>query len=49
MGSIHHLTKYIPNLAQTAAALRPLLKKQRKINQISGNSSTIHHLKTVKS
>ena len=27
MGSIHHLTRYIPNLAQTAAALRPLLKK----------------------
>ena len=28
MGSIHHLTRYIPNLAQTAAALRPLLKKR---------------------
>ena len=26
MGSIHHLTWYIPKLAQTAAALRPLLK-----------------------
>ena len=26
MGSIHHLTKYIPNSAQAVAALRPLLK-----------------------
>ena len=26
MGSIHHLTRYIPNLEQTAAAMRPLLK-----------------------
>ena len=26
MGSTHHLTRYIPKLAQTAAALRPLLK-----------------------
>ena len=30
MGSIHHLTRYIPNLAQTAAALRPLLKNTLK-------------------
>ena len=26
IGSIQHLTRYIPNLAQTAAALRPLMK-----------------------
>ena len=35
MGSIHYLTRYIPNLAQAAAALRPLLKntgKNRLIN-----------------
>ena len=35
MGSIHHLTRYIPNLAETAAALRPLLKntgKNRPLN-----------------
>ena len=30
MGSIHHLTRYIPNLAQTAAALRPLLRNAEK-------------------
>ena len=30
MGSIHHLTRYIPKLAQNAAALRPLLKNTEK-------------------
>ena len=30
MGSIHHLTRFIPNLAQTAAAFRPLLKNTEK-------------------
>ena len=30
MGSIQHLTRYIPQLAQTAAALRPLLKNTEK-------------------
>ena len=30
MGSIHHLTRYIPKIAQTAAALRPLLKNTEK-------------------
>ena len=30
MGSLHHLTRYIPNLAQAAAALRPLLKNTEK-------------------
>ena len=35
MGSIHHLTKYIPNLEQTAAALRPLLKNTEKNRPIN--------------
>ena len=35
MGSIHHLTRYIPNLAQTAAAKRPLLKNTLKIKPIN--------------
>ena len=30
MGSLHHLTRYMPKLAQTAAALRPLLKNTKK-------------------
>ena len=28
MGSIHHLTKFIPNLVQLSEPLRPLLKKE---------------------
>ena len=35
MGYIHHLTRYFPNLAQTAAALRPLLKKSLKNKPIN--------------
>ena len=35
MGSIHHLARFIPNLAQTAAALRPLLKNTLKIKPIN--------------
>ena len=30
MGSKHHLTRYIPRLPQTAAALHPLLKNTGK-------------------
>ena len=30
MGSIHHLIRYIPNLAQTAADLHPMLKNTEK-------------------
>ena len=30
MGSKHHVTRYIPDLAQSAAALRPLLKNTDK-------------------
>ena len=30
MGSVHHLTRYIPKIAQIAAALRPLLKNTEK-------------------
>ena len=47
MGSIDHLTRYIPNLAQTAAAMRPLLKKHREKKQLFGNLTTIHDLKNI--
>ena len=30
MGSMHHLTRYIPKLAQIASALRPSLKNPEK-------------------
>ena len=47
MGSIHHLTRYIPKLAQTAAALRPLLKnaeKNRPINWLPEHNSAFKNI-----
>ena len=47
MGSIHHLTRYIPNLPQTAAALRPLLKnaeKNRPINWLPEHNSAFKNI-----
>ena len=38
MGSKHHLTRYIPNLAQTTAALRPLLKNTQKKKPLDWSS-----------
>ena len=48
MGSIHHLTRYIPNLAQAAAALRPLLKTQKRENNLTGQQNTTQLLKYIK-
>ena len=47
MGSMQHLTSYIPNLAQTAAALRPLLKTQKKkpLDWSSEHNSFQKHIK----
>ena len=47
MGSMHHLTRYIPNLAQTAAALRPLLKnaeKNKPINWLPEHNSAFKNI-----
>ena len=47
MGSIHHLTRYISNLAQIAAALRPLLKnadKNRPINWLTEHNSAFQNI-----
>ena len=41
MGTIHQLTRYIPKLAQTAAALRPLLKNTEQNKPFDW--STEHH------
>ena len=38
MGSIHHSTRYIPNLAQTAANLRPLSKNSEINKPLNGSS-----------
>ena len=45
MGSIHQLTRYIPKLAQAAAALRPLLKTTEK-NHLTGQQNTTQRSKT---
>ena len=50
MGSIHHLTRYITNLAQTAAELRPLLKntlKNAPINWKREHSTSFENIKKV--
>ena len=51
MGSIHHLTRYIPNLAQAAAALRLLLKNTEKKKSLDWstehNTAFKNILKTV--
>ena len=39
MCSIHHLTRYIQKLAQTTAALPPLLKTTETLNHSTGNQS----------
>ena len=48
-GSIHHLTRYIPHLAQAAAALRPLLKNTDKHKTLIGRRSMIPHSMRLKS
>ena len=47
MGSIHHLTRYIPNLAQVAAALRPLLKNIEKKKSLERSSEHNNALKNL--
>ena len=50
MGSIQHLTRYIQNLAQTAAALRQLLKNTLKNEQIywkAEHNTTFENIKKL--
>ena len=50
MGSIHHLTKYIPHLAQAMAALRPLLKntnKRKSLNWSTEHDSAFHNIQML--
>ena len=51
LGSVHHLTKFIPNLAKLSETLRPLLKKnpESKNNQLDWkeeHSSAFNNIKT---
>ena len=50
MGSIHHLTKFIPNLAELSEPLRPLLKeenttKSKKIKCEEKHTTTFSNIK----
>ena len=50
MGSIHHLTRYIPHLAYAAAAFHPLLKntdKQKPLNWSAEHDSAILEIKKL--
>ena len=50
MGSIHHLTRYIPHSAQAAAALRPLLKntdKHKTFNWSAEHESAFQKIKKL--
>ena len=44
MGYIHHLTRYIPMLAQTAAALSPLLRNTKKIEWKFEHNTTFSNI-----
>ena len=46
LGSVHHLTTIIPNLAELSEPLRPLLKKQiqQKTTNLTGKKIILRHL-----
>ena len=50
MGSIHHLTKFIPNLAELSEPLRPLLRKENTTTSknLNGKKNTQQHSQTLK-
>ena len=47
LGSVHHLSKFIPNLAEICHPLRPLLKKNEKFIWNENHQSHFEHIKTV--
>ena len=50
MGSKHHVTRYIPYLAQSAAALRPLLKntdKHKTLDWSAEHETTFQKIKVL--
>ena len=47
LGSVHHLSKFIPNLAKICHPLRPLLKKNEKFNWNENRQTHFEHIKTV--
>ena len=47
LGSVHHLSKFIPNLAKICHPLRPLLKKSEKIIWTDIHQKHFEYIKTV--
>ena len=47
LGSVHHLRKFIPNLAKICHPLRPLLKKNEKFIWNENHQLHFEHIKTV--
>ena len=47
LGSVHHLSKFIPNLAKICHPLRPLLKKSEKFIWTDNHQKHFEHIKTV--
>ena len=47
LGSVHHLSKFIPNLAKICHPLRPLLKKNEKFIWNENHQLHFEHIKTV--
>ena len=47
LGSVHHLSKFIPNLAKICHPLRPLLKKNGKFLWTENHQTHFEHIKTT--
>ena len=47
LGSVHHLSKFIPNLAKICHPLRPLLKKNEKFIWTDNHQTHFDYIKTV--
>ena len=47
LGSFHHLSKFIPNLAKICHPLRPLLKKREKFIGNENHQTHFEHIKTA--
>ena len=47
LGSVHHLSKFIPNLAKICHPVRPLLKKSEKFIWNENHETNFEHIKTA--
>ena len=47
LGSVHHLSNFIPNLAKISHPLRPLLKKSEKFIWTDNHQKHFEHIETV--